>query len=174
METKMKIDARALMVAMPSQYERRSGIYFSASTNKFYFGCITTNDPVGQFYDLNTGEPIQSLPKNMFFVESLVKQRNMNTTVEPDIIAVDVSGVEFKFYKFNTDLTPDGLWVDPNKLLDGILHYYHNSQTHQIDPCEPNLRPVLSEPADFSAQTFRKLVSIKNRTGVIYSHREFI
>lgn len=174
METKMKIDARALMVAMPSQYERKSGIYFSASTNKFYFGCVTTNDPIGQFYDLNTGEPIQSLPKNMFFVESLVKQRNMNTTVEPDVITIDVSGVEFKFYAFNTELTPDGLWVDPSKLLDGFLHYYHDSKIHQIDASTTSLMAVSSDPAVFSPQIFRKLVSIKICDEVLYSHREFI
>lgn len=175
----MKIKLATQMIMEPQNGELKEGVCFSAKTNKFYICRVTKEiEPCFnselihyELIEIGTNKSVQN-PGQLYSVDTIIKQKSMNSTFEPDMIVVSVKEHTFTFYEYNELLKEEGRWVDQNLLLKGVLHYiegdtlYHIGQSGHTDTCTTNkLDPRGS---------LRKLVSIHDGDFELYQHREFI
>ena len=112
METSMKIKLATQMIMEPQngEFKLKEGVWFSAKTNKFYI-CVASNNIDSCFgfelKEIGSGKSAQN-PGQLYFVDTIIKQKSMNSTFEPDIINISVKGFTFSFYEYNELLLEDG------------------------------------------------------------------
>lgn len=171
---KIKLATQMIMEPQNGEFKLKEGVWFSAKTNKFYI-CVASNNIDSCFgfelKEIGSGKSAQN-PGQLYFVDTIIKQKSMNSTFEPDIINISVKGFTFSFYEYNELLLEDGRWVDQHLLLNGVHHYiegntlYYIGESGYTDTCSTNkLNPKGS---------LRKLVIIHDGVGEVYYHREFI